>query len=131
MQPAKDFRFVERIMIQHAHPAKLTTDCVGVLIGWYFLWINNVPFALVALFGASVLGTLLVWRQDVAHLSETKLGKWMLGQAEPMNLIVRSIGFSLVCYGFWSHSLLYFPLGIVLIILARLLGNKARTTQRA
>lgn len=129
MQTRTDFRFIERIMIQHAHPAKLTSDILGVIIGWYFLWTNNVLVALAAIFGASVLGTLLVWRHDVSQLYETELGKWMIGQAEPVNLVVRSIGFAFVCYGFWSHSILYFPIGIALMIAARFLGNKARVIQ--
>lgn len=129
MQPRTHFRFIERIMIQHAHPAKLTSDMLGVMIGWYFLWTHSLLFAVAAIFGASILGTLLVWRHDVSHLYQTKLGTWMLGQAEPMNVVVRSIGFAFLCYGFWSHAGLYFPIGIALCVAARLLGNKARTTQ--
>lgn len=128
MHPKTDFRFIERIMIQHAHPAKLTADLLGVLIGWYFLWTHSLLFAVAAMFGASILGTLLVWRHDVAHLYHTRLGRWMMGQAQPMNLVVRSIGFAVLCYGFWSHAVLYFPIGITLIVAARLLGNTARAT---
>jgi hypothetical protein len=117
-------------MIQHAHPAKLTTDILGVFIGWYFLWAHQLLFALVALFGASVFGTLLVWRQNVSQLYETTLGKWMIVQAEPVNLVVRSIGFAIVCYGFWSHNALFFPIGIAIIVAARFLGSKARATQK-
>jgi hypothetical protein len=129
VQTRTDFGFAERIMIQHAHPLKLSTDILGVLIGWYFLWAHNLPFALLAIFGASVLGTVLVWGENVSHLYETKLGKWMSVQAEPTNLVVRSVGFAFVCYGFWSHSILYFPIGITIIIAARFLGNKARAGQ--
>ena len=82
--------------------------------------------ALIALFGASVLGTLLVWKKDIIQLYESPLGKWMIGQANPVNLIVRSIGFALLCYGFWSHSAIYFPLGVVIIVLARFLSNKRK-----
>jgi len=130
MQDRADFRFAERIMIQHAHPAKLTTDILGVFIGWYFLWTHQLLFAWTALFGASIIGTLIVWRQSVDQLYETQLGKWMIVQAEPINLLVRSLGFAFVCYGFWSHSILYFPIGITIIIAARFLGNKARAAQK-
>jgi hypothetical protein len=117
-------------MIQPAHPVKLTADILGVTIGWYVLWIHNLLFALVVMFGASVLGTVLVWRQDVSQLYETKLGKWMIVQAEPINLVVRSIGFVFVCFGFWSHSVLYFLIGIAIIIAARFFGNRARAKQK-
>ncbi|HEY0734334.1 MAG TPA: hypothetical protein VGD69_05470 [Herpetosiphonaceae bacterium] len=128
MQPKTNFRFIERIMIQHAHPAKLTADLLGVLIGWYFLWTHSLLVAVATILGASILGTLLVWRHDVAQLYHTKLGTWMMGQAEPRNVVVRSIGFAVLCYGVWSHAVLYFPIGIVLIVAARLLGSKTRAT---
>jgi hypothetical protein len=130
MQNRTNFRFAERIMIQHAHPAKLTTDLLGVFIGWYFLWAHHLLFALIALFGASILGTLFVWRKNVSQLYETKLGKWMIVQAEPVNLVVRSVGFAVMCYSFWSHAVLYFPIGIAIIIAARFLGNKASAVQK-
>lgn len=126
METKTHFSFIEKIMVQHAHPAKLITDILGVIIGWYFLWIHNILFALVAIFGASVLGTLLVWKNDVVQLYESSLGKWMIAQADPINLIVRSIGFSLLCYGFWSHVIMYFPLGTIIIIVARLIGNRTK-----
>lgn len=126
MQKNTRFSFVETIMIQHAHPAKLTSDILGVIVGWYFLWTHSFVLALIAIFGASVLGTLLVWKKDIVQLYESPLGKWMIGQANPINLIVRSIGFFLLCYGFWSHSAIYFPLGVLIIVIARFVGNKSR-----
>jgi hypothetical protein len=118
------FSFIEKIMIQHAHPAKLSTDILGILVGWYLLWMHQLLLALIALFGASVLGTLLVWKQNVRQLAESRLGTWMIGQAHPGNLVVRSAGFFVICYGFWSHSSLYFPIGAIMIIAARFLGAK-------
>jgi len=126
MEKETHFSFVETIMIQHAHPAKLTSDILGILIGWYFLWTHHLVLALIALFGASVLGTLLVWNKDIIQLYESPLGQWMIGQANPVNLIVRSIGFFWLCCGFWYHSAIYFPLGVVIIVLARFLGNKKK-----
>ena len=126
MQNETHFSFIEKIMIQHAHPAKLTSDVLGVIIGWYFLWTHSLALALIAIFGASVPGTLLVWNKDIVQLYESALGKWMIGQAHPVNLIVRSIGFFWLCYGFWSHSAIYFPVGIFTIVIARFVGNNIK-----
>lgn len=120
------FSFAEKIMIQHAHPAKLSTDILGIIVGWSLLWVHQLPLALLALFGASAIGTLLVWKQNVGQLAESRLGTWMIGQANPVNLVVRSSGFFVLCYGFWSHSAVYAAIGVIVIVLARLLGTRMR-----
>jgi len=122
----KPFSFAEKIMIQHAHPAKLATDILGIIVGWYLLWVRQLPLALLSLFGASVVGTLLVWKQNVGQLAESRLGTWMIGQANPINLVVRSSGFFVLCYGFWSHSAVYAAIGVIVIVLARMLGTRVR-----
>jgi hypothetical protein len=125
-----EFSFIEKIMIQHAHPAKLSSDLLGVVIGCYFLWENSLLLALLAIFGSSILGTLLVWKKDVRELYATNLGKWMIGQAQPLNLIIRSIGFIFLCLGFWFHSAMYFLIGTVIIIAARFVSNKFHLNTR-
>ncbi len=111
--------FIERIMVQHANPQKLLIDICGILLGMYFLWENNLLLALVCLFGLSVLGTMVAWGKNESHLAKTSLGKFMLGQTHPVNLILRSIGASILAYGFWTHSFLIIICGIIVILIAR------------
>lgn len=109
-------------MLQHAYPPKLISDCLGIVLGIYFLWQNNLWVALLALFGLSILGNVIAWKQDINKLAQTSLGKWMLVQANPTNLIVRTIGAAVLCYGVWLHSGIIILIGMGVIFLARLLS---------
>lgn len=106
-------------MVQHANPSKLATDTAGIIVAIFFLWHQDLLWALVFLFGLSTIGTLLVWGKKEDELARTPLGKWMIGQAHPMNLFVRGIGAIVMAYGFWAHSGIYIGIGIVLVVAAR------------
>lgn len=95
---------MQRIMLQHAYPPKLFSDCLGIVLGIYFLWHNILWVALLALFGLSILGNIIAWKQDINKLAQTPLGKWMLIQANPTNMIVRTIGAAILSFGVWLHS---------------------------
>jgi hypothetical protein len=121
----RTYNFADRIMLQHAHPAKLSLDCLGIALGCHFLWTHRLGWALVSLFGLSILGNLVVWRVDLDRLARTALGRWMLGQATPVNLIVRSLGATVLACGLWSHSALSMAAGIAVIVAARRVGAGA------
>jgi hypothetical protein len=118
------FNFIKRIMLQHATPLKLTIDLTGVALCFYFLWVNQRIPALAFLFGLSILGTIVVWHVDIQKLAKTKLGQWMLGQAQPANLIIRTGGFFILLYGVWLHSFLIMIVGAIIIVLGRVLGTR-------
>jgi hypothetical protein len=124
MNERSNFSFTERIMLQHATPLKLIIDLSGVALGFYFLWANQLAPALACLFGLSILGSIVVWHVDAQKLAKTKLGQWMLGQAQSANLIIRTVGFSILAYGAWFHSFPIIIVGAVIIILGRVLGTR-------
>jgi hypothetical protein len=72
MEEKKEFTFAERIMLQHAYAPKLVSDCLGIGLGIYFLWQNTLWVALLALFGLSVLGNVIAWKQDIHQLAQTR-----------------------------------------------------------
>ena len=80
--------------------------------------------ALVLVFGLSALGNVAVWRVDINELAATNLGKWMLGQTQPANLIIRTVGFAVVLVGVWVHSFLPMLGGVLIIVLARVVGRR-------
>jgi hypothetical protein len=122
----RSYNFAERIMLQHAHPAKLTLDCLGIGLGCHFLWEHRLAWALVSLFGLSILGNIVVWRVDIDRLARTDLGRWMLGQATPVNLVGRSIGATVLACGLWWHSPVSIAGGIAVIVAARLIAAGGR-----
>ena len=124
MEPRQPFTFIERIMLQHAHPLKLAFDFLGIALCIYFVWVHRLIPALVLVFGLSALGNVAVWRVDINELAATNLGKWMLGQTQPANLIIRTVGFAVVLVGVWVHSFLPMLGGVLIIVLARVVGRR-------
>ena len=59
MKEGTKFNFMERIMLQHSYLPKLISDCIGNVLGIYFLWVNNLAYALISLFGFQSLEVLL------------------------------------------------------------------------
>ena len=117
------YSFAERIMLQHSYLPKLALDCLGIVLGAYLLWQRQVLAALGLLIGLSILGNIVAWKQDIHALSETKLGQWMLIQARPANLIIRTLGAAVLAYGLWLHSAGVILCGVGIIVLARFISN--------
>jgi hypothetical protein len=123
MEHSKKMSLMQRVMVQHANPSKLAVDIIAMAVAAYFFWEQNLAWGLIALFGISIIGTIPVWGKDEEQLAETRLGKWMLIQARPVNLIVRGIGTVVIIYGIWLHSLLVIVLGCALLVVARVLAK--------
>lgn len=127
MQPTtrvRPFNFAERVMLQHADPVKLGLDCVGIVLSAGLLWAHRLSLALLVLFGLNLLGSLLALRVDLHRLAQTKLGGWMLQQAHPVNLVVRTVGAVVLAVGFWSHAAWLIAAGVVVIVAARWLSPR-------
>jgi hypothetical protein len=117
-------------MVQHADPVKLVCDSTGVLGCLYLSWRGRTVPAMTALFGSSVLGSLLVRNADVDQLAATELGHWMLGQAQPVNLVVRSAGLTVLLVGTRRHALGTTVGGLAMIAAARPLSRRMRLSGR-
>lgn len=114
------YSFLQRIMLQHSHPPKLALDGLGAVLGAWLLWERKALAGLGLLIGLSVLGNIAAWRVDINALSETPLGKWMLVQAELPNVIIRTLGATVLACGVWLHSVSTMVIGTGLVLLARL-----------
>lgn len=114
--------FLERIMVQHAHPTKLILELVGIIWGVYFLWQQNWVWAVILGLGLPTLGTILVWGKDEEQLAATLLGKVMLMHAHPMNFLLHIVGFIPLVYGLWTHLPIPILTGITVIVIAHLWG---------
>lgn len=123
MKQKTNFNFAERIMLQHAYIPKLTLDCLGIVVSAFLFWYHQLVWAVVVLIGLSLLGNVVAWNQDIKKLAKTPLGKWMLYQAKPVNLIIRTIGAVILAYGLWLHSWLVLLVGLIVILIARLLSK--------
>lgn len=117
-----ELTFIERVMVQHAHPLKLGCDSAGVVACFYLTWRRQLPAALLTLFGSSILGSVLARHADSSQLVMTPLGRWMLGQAQPVNLVLRTSGLTLSLVGAWRHSSGLVLGGAAAIVAARALS---------
>ena len=119
------YSYIERVMISHAHPAKLGCDLAGVALGIGLIWRHRPIPAGAAIFGLSFVGSYLVRDIDIDRYGQTNLGQWMLGQAKPLNLLVRTAGFSVLLVGLWLRSPRLSAAGILGIVLGRALSPYA------
>jgi hypothetical protein len=123
-------RLMERVMVQHAHPLKLGCDSTGVLVCFHLTWRRRLPTALLVLVGSSVLGSVLARRADTGQLLASRLGRWMLGQARPVNLVVRTAGFVVSLIGTWRHSGQLIAGGAGMVVVARPLSTRCSARER-
>lgn len=118
------YTFAERAMLQHAYLPKLALDCFGMIGSGALLWQGHMLFGLAVLIGFSLLGTAVACRQDISKLAETRLGNWMLYQAKPINIVVRTLGAAILVSGLWLHSVQVIIGGIATIFLGRYLSKR-------
>jgi hypothetical protein len=45
----QDLTFMQRVMVQHAHPLKLCCDGTGVVVGLHLVWRHRLPAAVTVL----------------------------------------------------------------------------------
>jgi len=124
MNKENRYSFAERVMLQHAYLPKLALDCLGIIGSGVLLWQRYILFALAVLMGFSLLGTIVAWRQDINKLAETPLGKWMLYQAKPINLVVRTLGATILAFGLCRHSFQVSAGGVATIFIGRYLSKR-------
>ena len=65
---------------------------------------------------------MLTWRIPEARLAETIGGKMMILHLHPVNAFTQLVGFALVIYGVWLHSVVYTMTGVSLVMIGRLWG---------
>lgn len=118
----REMTFIERIMVQHANPVKLVLETVGIIWAVYFLWQQNLLWAIIFGIGLPSLGTILAWGKNEEQLSKTALGKVMLTHAHPLNFFFHLAGYISLVYGVWIHSPLFILVGITAIIIGHLWG---------
>ena len=103
-------------MLQHAHPAKFVAEILGVILGTYFLWINNWIGAVISSVILFLGSTIALWNKPIEYLAETALGKIMLVYATPFNFIIYNVSAIPVIYGLWTHQGLYIVAGYSLLL---------------
>lgn len=129
-EQAAGFTVAQRVMLQHANPVKLVVDLCGAGLGLRLAWARRLGPALLCTIGSSLLGSFLVRGDDPAVLARSRLGQWMLPQADPANLVIRGIGFAVVFSASWRHSVPAAAGGSLLIAAGRVVAGVRSREQR-
>src|SRR5690348_16191481 len=77
-EPRLQLNWLDKSMVQHAHPPKLILDTIAYMWSLYFFWHQELVAGLVALLGIGGIGTALAFRKDMAVLAQTRLGMFFL-----------------------------------------------------
>lgn len=119
---SKKLTFLERIMVQHAHPVKFVLETIGVMWAVYELWLGNVPLAIAFGIGLPLIGTIAVWGHNEAYLAKTWFGKFMLLHANPVNFFFHAVGFVVLIAGIYGHMTEMILWGLTIVIFGHLWG---------
>lgn len=121
-QPGVRLTWLDKLMVQHAHPPKLILDTVAYMWGLYCFWHHELVAGLVVLFGIGGLGTVLAFRKDMAALARTSLGRLLLVSSHPANMLLQVVGYIVIAYGVWIHSTPTVLTGATSVLLGHLFG---------
>lgn len=118
----KKLSFLEKVMVQRAHPVKWVLEVIGLIWGTYFLWHGNVALAAALGIGFSLIGTIAVWGHGEEKLAKTSLGKGMLMHANLANVFFHLVGLVVYVAGVYGHYTELILWGVTIFIFGHLWG---------
>lgn len=108
----------QRLMLINAHPAKLLLNTFGGAIALFYLWENQILFAI--LFGgiSIVAGTLITtkfYKFNPEIIAGTFFGEIFLQYASTFGFIFYLASHILIPLSFWLHNLKLTVIGLILL----------------
>lgn len=113
---------IQKYALRKVHPRKLMIDSAGLLWMTYFLWNQTMLEAILVMLVFSTVSLLLVRKVDPHLMAETFLGRIALLHLHPGNLSIQLIGFGILVYGIWTHSIRALLLGVSVILVGHSFG---------
>jgi uncharacterized membrane protein len=98
------FNSLERMMLFHGFLPSLMLDFLGFILCQYFLSEHQLVIAVAALLLSFIAAIAISWKKDPRQIAETTLGKMMLSQATPVNLVICTAGTIIFSYGSWFDN---------------------------
>ena len=109
----------EKTLYNQIHPAKLATDIGSTVPGLYLLWQRDLVFGLIVLFVPAVIASFLLMRySDLEKYRRSALGSYVARYMTGAMQALRLLGLLIVMAGAWFHIVAFFPLGLLVVILA-------------
>lgn len=114
---------LQKLMLEHLHPAKFILETIGTVWAVYFLWNQNWLWAAIFGLGLPLASTLMVWNKKLPDL-RTGYAKLALIHAHPLNLTLHIVGGAVALYGVWMHETITILVGVSIILLGHIWGWK-------
>jgi hypothetical protein len=113
----------EKTLYNQIHPAKLVTDIGSTAPGLYLLWQRNLVFGLIVLFVPAFIASFILIRYaDLEKYKQSALGKYVARYMTGAMQALRLLGLLIMMVGAWLHIVAFFPLGLLVVILAWIRG---------
>ena len=114
----QNFTASERILLKCSNKATIITLLLGFIICEYFLSEHLLIPALAVKFVSIIAGLALALKQDPHKRAETRLGKTILTQAKPLNIICCITGLIVFYYGSWLDNLIVIAAGGAIMLVS-------------
>lgn len=114
---------LQKLMLEHLHPAKFILETIGTIWAVYFLWNQDWLWAIVFGLGLPLISTILLWGKKLPD-SRSGYAKLALIHAHPLNLSFHVIGAAIGVYGVWNHDTVFILVGITVILIGHVWGWK-------
>jgi hypothetical protein len=102
----RKFNFFERMALLNIYKPKLMLDFFGFILFQSLLSAHQLWWGLAVLIASFIAGMIAARKQDIQAFADTNIGKAMLTQAKPVNIIAYIIGIAILSYGSWLDSYL-------------------------
>jgi len=114
--------FFERSVVRSGHPRRVIIGVITLMWLLYSLWLHDGAWALLSVLVGVPLGALATTGMSVEELAQTTMGKILLLHLHPANVVLQTIGFAALLYGFWLHSAALILAAISVLLLGHMFG---------
>src|SRR5262249_3735117 len=113
----------EKVLYHQIHPLKLGTDVVSAVVSAYFLWVHNLPVALLVMFlPAFIASAILINVADFTGIRDSAVGRYLSWSMTHAMEALRLAGILPLSLGAWFHQPLLIALALAMILFGWLRG---------
>ena len=94
----------EKFVLQNAHPIRLIFNGLAVMWSVFYAFQHNLVMAVVMGLVFLFLGTAIVRTGNLGRFANTVRGQFLMTMNNPVGLVLDVLGFGLLFYGVWHHS---------------------------
>lgn len=113
----------EKVLYHQIHPLKLGTDIISAVVSVYFLWMHNLPVALLVMFiPAFVASGVLINVANFDWIRDSAIGRYLSWSMTRAMEALRLAGMLPLALGAWFHQPLLIALGLAMVLFGWLRG---------